>query len=622
MYDILESPGSSIQARLVFLVLMSAIVASVINWHVSTLVKVVRSSGATSVSKAVEDACTIVFLIEMSVRFFVSTFDLYNMLLIEFTFWMDIFAVAPNVIEWIAGEGFLPSDLKEGAALLRLLRILKLMRHYADWKVLLMALRRAFRPLLVPMVAMFLSILLLGGAMWIFERNLGFIETLEDGTADGPHDEGFANAFETLWGVFWLVMTLGFDGHIGSGRSVGGRLVVCAALISGLLFTTMPITIVGDAFIEAWTLKRSRQVEVGLRQLLLDRKLSATDLGKIFDEFDSSGNGSLDLTEFKGVLKTLGLFLEPAEANKVFRHFDANETGSIDFEEFCWCIFGKSVSDVSPNGASGPNYNSAGPTSKPACPSEEGSTEVRMRAASEQRQLSTGAEQGYSPDHPASRVSNLQLQKLGTMPSRVEAIEKSLLQVIASMEQMREGQRSLHGSLLTQHVENVSEQSDSTTLNGGGARALASARKKKIFGGMFKRAMSTVTPAPQEKVALTSRWPDLVSDWRAVQAAADACVQVTANATVNEHDVEARVKVLFENYLTTVNYATIDMAQFAPKREEFRAQALQELSDARAQLSELYVKAEAAVSALAAHMPNAGEAEAYSGRELKAEGSI
>eukprot|EP00966_Prymnesium_polylepis_P115435 2668365-Prymnesium_polylepis.1 len=134
--------------------------------------------------------------------------------------------------------------------------------------------------------------------------------------------------------------------------------------------------------------------------------------------------------------------------------------------------------------------------------------------------------------------------------------------------------------------------------------------------------MSTVTPAPQEKVALTSRWPDLVSDWRAVQAAADACVQVTANATVNEHDVEARVKVLFENYLTTVNYATIDMAQFAPKREEFRAQALQELSDARAQLSELYVKAEAAVSALAAHMPNAGEAEAYSGRELKAEGSI
>eukprot|EP00966_Prymnesium_polylepis_P330102 7385762-Prymnesium_polylepis.1 len=41
---------------------------------------------------------------------------------------------------------------------------------------------------------------------------------------DGPHDDMFVNAFETMWAVFWIVTTLGYDGYLGSG-SFFGRLI-------------------------------------------------------------------------------------------------------------------------------------------------------------------------------------------------------------------------------------------------------------------------------------------------------------------------------------------------------------------------------------------------------------
>eukprot|EP00966_Prymnesium_polylepis_P112657 2606056-Prymnesium_polylepis.1 len=70
------------------------------------------------------------------------------------------------------------------AALLRLSRIVKLMRHYTDWRVMKVwpssfcrassdnfrvALRTAVRPIMIPAFAMGLTILLLAGALWIAE---------------------------------------------------------------------------------------------------------------------------------------------------------------------------------------------------------------------------------------------------------------------------------------------------------------------------------------------------------------------------------------------------------------------------------------------------------------------
>jgi hypothetical protein len=62
------------------------------------------------------------------------------------------------------------------------------------------------------------------------------------------------NAFDSLWCVFWLVTALGFDGPMGSGGALG-KCIIALAILSGLLLTTMPITVIGEAFANAWNRK-------------------------------------------------------------------------------------------------------------------------------------------------------------------------------------------------------------------------------------------------------------------------------------------------------------------------------------------------------------------------------
>jgi len=593
--DVLDAPNSSLKARVVFLALMAAIITSVVNWHVSTLVSVTRSPSATSACKAVETVCTIVFLIELTARLFVATFDLYSMLLVDFTLWMDIASLLPYILGWIVGEDALPDVLKEGAALLKLLRVLKLMRHYADWRVLVIALRKAFRPLLVPMVAMFLSILLLAGALWIFERNSAFLESLDADEADGPHDDGFANAFETLWCVFWLVMTLGFDGYIGSGRTIGGRLIVATALLCGLILTTMPITIVGDAFVEAWAMKRATEVEAGLRKLLLERKLSAGDLGKIFDEFDSSGDRKLDFGEFKDVLRKLGITLEPAEMTKAFRHFDADESGTIDFEEFCFCIFGHSISTHKPGGLGTSDQDEVEDEANPPASKPPKNTPSAIPNAL-----------GALPD------------KLNALPDRLGAIEKSLSLMLASMDNMCEGQQSLLQDMQgpsARHVE------DAQVIVRNTLQRVRQQACKTASSTCKLMQLSNGPSGPPGNEA--SPWPELsnvparhealisatASKWGAVQT--DVYARAQQFGAVSDEEIEARLNHHFNSYLPTINLATVDITHLASKRDEFRAQATRELKEElierQSELSVLHDVAEAAVSALAASMGMGGD---------------
>ena len=142
---------------------------------------------------------------------------------------------------------------------------------------------------------MLLAILLLSGVLWIAEGD----DTSNDPSSgeDGPHDDKFVNSFETMWAVFWLVTTLGFDGFLGNGTFLG-RLCIAAALVSGLILTTMPITIIGEAFSDAWSKKEIFDIEERTRAILVSRNLSADHIDVVFKQFDASGDGTLDFSEF------------------------------------------------------------------------------------------------------------------------------------------------------------------------------------------------------------------------------------------------------------------------------------------------------------------------------------
>ena len=312
-----------------------------INRNLATTLRVRNHPDAKDVTDGIEIACTLVFSIELGLRVFASSVDPLRLLLCDIYFWVDVVAIMPNLIEWTdhAIEGntqALPTYVRNPAALMRMLRILKLMRHYTDWRVLKIAIKRvrstrsiapaplstpialarvallvlcsrvlpncanpptrqAARPILVPAFAMVLTILLLSGVLWLAEGD----DTSNEPSSgeDGPHDDKFVNSFETMWAVFWLVTTLGFDGYLGDGTVIG-RLCIATALVSGLILTTMPITIIGEAFSHAWSKKEIFEIEERTRELLVAKGLSADHINVVFEQFDSSHDGTLDFSEF------------------------------------------------------------------------------------------------------------------------------------------------------------------------------------------------------------------------------------------------------------------------------------------------------------------------------------
>ena len=76
---------------------------------------------------------------------------------------------------------------------------------------------------------MLITILLLSGALF-----------LVDGQAPESGSDAFEDGFASLWCIFWIVATLGFDGSMGTGGAAGQG-IIAVAIVSGLLFTTMPI---------------------------------------------------------------------------------------------------------------------------------------------------------------------------------------------------------------------------------------------------------------------------------------------------------------------------------------------------------------------------------------------
>jgi hypothetical protein len=370
VYRMLERPQTSRTGVAILTVLMVCIVVSILVYFISSIGPGVANHAAI---QAAEYTCTIVFTAELIVRLIVGTLDPWPLICCDITLFIDAASVAPLYVERIFGadatHGTGETVFLQMLALLRLLRVLKLLRHYSGWRVLSIALERSWRAIFVPMFAMFISVLLLSGLLYAIEasydvagadgsplpgssRNVTSVGELAEvvlTSISEPAEEGaLQNAFESMWAVFWLVTTLGYDGHLGTGQAYS-KLVVATALISGLLFTTMPITVLGGAFATAWEQKEVVEVAMKVQELLVERGHSASDVKLVFDAFDTDGSQSLDWREFKSAMRVLHINLPLVKMKRLFALFDADESNTIDHGEFCRLLFPGSLL---PNGAS------------------------------------------------------------------------------------------------------------------------------------------------------------------------------------------------------------------------------------------------------------------------------
>ena len=318
--QLLDAPRSSRLAMCIATGLIVTIFLSVLNFFLST-----DPDLADSVTiDWIEAVCAAIFTCELLLRLFVASSDLRHHLLSDVTYWIDLLCIVPfytNKLLDLAGvdtksDEMLALRLLE---LLRLARVLKLMRHYPDWRVLIIAINKSWRALLVPGFAMFIAVLILSGALIVVEQAQSASKRV-NGTLDDD-DITFRNGFEAMWCVFWIVATLGFDGDMGS-ESAASRLILASAIICGLLFTTMPITIIGEAFRAAWERKELVELQMKIGTILLGRGLTMHQLFTIFSEFDTSGDGQLDWGEFKAAMRKLGMKVPISALRKLFAMFD------------------------------------------------------------------------------------------------------------------------------------------------------------------------------------------------------------------------------------------------------------------------------------------------------------
>ena len=317
----LDEPRSSAQAGLVFVITVVLILISVATVFVDSTVS--RDEDTPGAVVVLEWICSIAFSFEVLLR--ILCLDSVMSCASDIFMWIDITAVLPFFIDIV----FLLTPADEEVTLdflrlMRLLRLLKLARHYESSRVLLITMRNSAEGLLVPLFFLMMGVVLFAGVLYYAERG-------------GVNEDKFANMFDASWFVIVTLGTVGY-GDVVPATDVG-KAVTVLAIVCGVLFMAMPITIVGNSFARVWEEKEAIKVVLKMQELLLMRNLQAKDVLHVFTEFDRDGDGSLDIQEFKLALSIMGVTLTPDRMRKLFAYFDQDHNNMVDCLEFCNVIF-------------------------------------------------------------------------------------------------------------------------------------------------------------------------------------------------------------------------------------------------------------------------------------------
>ena len=103
-------------------------------------------------------------------------------------------------------------------------------------------LKRSFYALLVPLLFLLTGVIIFAGLLTYVEQ-------------DGEARDDFGNILKSSWFVLVTFSTVGY-GDV-TPRTAWGQLVTSVAILCGVLFMAMPITIVGNNFATVWEEKEA-----------------------------------------------------------------------------------------------------------------------------------------------------------------------------------------------------------------------------------------------------------------------------------------------------------------------------------------------------------------------------
>jgi voltage-gated potassium channel Kch len=214
---------------------------------------------------------------------------------------------------------------------LPVVRLLKLLRRFETFHLILKAFRLASEALPVLLFILVVLVLVFASIIFIVEPR-----------------SNITSLSQSLWFTIVTVGTIGY-GDI-TPESTAGRLVSSVLVIVSALYMAIPIGIVGKAFSTVWDDRDRLLLMYRTKCRFLSSGYKAEDVPAMFFSFDTNGDGELSLEEFREMMTNLQIEISGRKLVELFETFDGDGSGGIDDSEFVQTLFPHAFARIYGNG--------------------------------------------------------------------------------------------------------------------------------------------------------------------------------------------------------------------------------------------------------------------------------
>mmetsp|Transcript_106652 Transcript_106652/g.339603 ORF Transcript_106652/g.339603 Transcript_106652/m.339603 type:complete len:247 (+) Transcript_106652:2-742(+) len=108
----------------------------------------------------------------------------------------------------------------------------------------------------------------------------------------------------------------------------------------------MPIGIIANAFTQIWQDRDRILLMLRTRDRLLQWGYTARDMIKLFRHFNTDGDGTLSIVEFKKMMNEMQIGLNDERVVELFDSIDKDKSGGIDVKEFIQGLFPSAYHEI------------------------------------------------------------------------------------------------------------------------------------------------------------------------------------------------------------------------------------------------------------------------------------
>jgi voltage-gated potassium channel len=318
IYIVLDDPSSSNVAWWTATCLQALVLLSM----VGTFLQTIEDPPLHGLSAAiVETVFDVVFLTEVILRW--GSAPNRVKFVCDSQSWIDIVAASSIILR--AAVGFvLPEGYDDSAkvyllCVVPIFRLLKLVRHFETFTVLVKAFMVTMEALPMLLYAVALITLAFATLMYIVEQ------------------ETFETPYRALWFCLATITTVGYGDYAPS--TPAGITVAMILIVLGIILVAVPIGIIGMAFHETWATRDYFLLLRKTRSKLHQWGYTAHDIPTLFKAVDLDGNGVLELDEFVELVKEMKIGLHESRVVALFEHMDKDNSGALDAAEFALEVF-------------------------------------------------------------------------------------------------------------------------------------------------------------------------------------------------------------------------------------------------------------------------------------------